>query len=302
MHFYIAWSYSCIVNDTVPMYVGHCRYFLLQRCWQFIATERPTFANIVTDLKDMAEKSTKHIIFKVAKEPQTGYISDTGQVFLHPLPSYALDIPSKSTKKKWRSSGTQQSIASSIDDTVYTWETAETVLDFTQSENEYKDNYESYLRGDLPTWKKDESSSSSEDEDLNTPKLRQTKGTRAWVESAGSKVYLDTPPASDEGSKSEGVATKKKKKKRSMKKGFVNPIAVMSTRSPEKNGAGGVGVNTNTNNNVGAGLQGEESESSINPPSVTEDETNGVAKRQTRDQFNVKFRNSDPSSEEIVEL
>ena len=56
-----------------------------------------------------------------------------------------------------------------------------------------------------------------------------------------------------------------------------------------------MGVNTNTNNNVGAGQQGEESESSINPPSITEDETNGVAKRQTSDQFNVKCRNSDPS-------
>ena len=44
----------------------------------------------------------------------------------------------------------------------------------------------------------------------------------------------------EQGSKSDGVAAKKKKKKRSMKKGFVNPIAVMSTRSPEKSGAGGV--------------------------------------------------------------
>lgn len=81
------------VNDLYDKMVGGERpqqlasfsnelYFLLQRCWQFIATERPTFTNIVTDLKDMAEKPTKHIILKTAKEPQTGYSSETGEVFL----------------------------------------------------------------------------------------------------------------------------------------------------------------------------------------------------------------------------
>ena len=77
----------------------------------------------------------------------------------------------------------------------------------------------------------------------------------------------------------------------------------MSTRSPETSGAGegGGGLNTNANNNVGAGHKREESESSINPPSVTKDETSGVAKRQTSKQL-VSNRHSDPSSEEIIEL
>ena len=38
------------------------------RCWQYMATERPT----VTDLKDMAEKPTKHIIFKVVRNHRWG--------------------------------------------------------------------------------------------------------------------------------------------------------------------------------------------------------------------------------------
>ncbi len=223
----------------------------------------------------MAEKPTKHIILNVAKEPQSGYISDTGQVFLHPLPSY-IDNPSKATKKNWRNSATQQSVISSVNDTMYTRDTAETVLD-TQSES---DNYEGYLRGDLPSWNQEKSSSSSEGEgELTTPKLRESKGTRVWVESAGSKVYVETTSlGSDDGSQSEEVTKKKKKKKRgkerATKKEIIKAIAVKTIKSSEQAG------NTNANNNQRAGHKREGSGSTNEPPSVTEeDETNcGVAK------------------------
>ena len=126
----------------------------------------------------MAEKPTKHIILNVAKEQQSVYIR------------YRIgDNSSNVTKKNWRNSATQQSVISSVNDTMYTRDTAETVLD-TQSES---DNYEGYLRGDLPSWNQEKSSSSSEGEgELTTPKLRESKGMRVWVESAGSKVYIET--------------------------------------------------------------------------------------------------------------
>ncbi len=208
----------------------------------------------MTDLKDMAEKPAKHIVFKLAKESQTGYISQTGEVFLHPLPYY-VEKPSKATKKNWRNSTTQQSVAaSSVDDTLYTRDTAETVLD-TQSEN---DNYEGYLRGDLPSWKQEEVSTSSEGVE---DQLHDDKGTRVWVESAGSKVYVEsTPLASDEGSRSEAVATKKKKKKRG-KKGAVNPITMMKMSSRK---------NSTKEKEIGHTRDG--SGSTNDPLSVTEDD------------------------------
>ncbi len=93
----------------------------------------------------------------------------------------------------------------------YTRDTAETVQN-TQSES---DNYEGYFCGDLPSWNQEKSSSSSEGEgELATPKLRESKGTRVWVESAGSKVYVEaTSLASDEGSRSEACSNNKERKR-----------------------------------------------------------------------------------------
>lgn len=125
---------------------------MLQRCWQFVATERPSFSTISSDLSHMAEKPTRHIILKATKDPaKPGHISENGQVFLRALPPHALE-EDEPPQKKARSSGTLRSLISSIDDTVYTRETAETVLDFTQSEteNENYNNYERYLKGDIP--------------------------------------------------------------------------------------------------------------------------------------------------------
>lgn len=234
------------------------RYFLLQRCWQFIAVERPTFTNILSDLRDMKEKSARHIIFKANKE--SGYISDTGQVYLHALPSYALDAPAKVTKA-WRKSGTQQSLISSIDGTMYTRETAETVIDFNLSENE--DNYKQYLQGEVSTWKQKESDSSSLENEIGLDTPEDTGTTRVWVESSGSKVYFHNLQAvSDKGSKS-GV-TKKKKKKRDNKRlperstaaksGFTNPMTAVMPAEMEDSFEHGTLLekNTNTNNsNIG---------------------------------------------------
>ena len=95
---------------------------------------------------------------------------------------------------------------------MYTRDTAETVQN-TQSES---DNYEGYFCDDLPSWNQEKSSSSSEGEgELATPKLQESKGTRVPVESAGSKVHVEaTSLASDEGSRSEAVTTKKEKETR----------------------------------------------------------------------------------------
>jgi len=99
----------------------------------------------------MADKPTRHILLKATKDcTKPGYISDSGQVFLLAIPPQALqeDLPQKKAGR--RSSGTLRSLISSIDDTVYTRETVETVLDFTQSENENDNynNYEEYLKGE----------------------------------------------------------------------------------------------------------------------------------------------------------
>lgn len=151
---YVSPGYSYIgLGIKINHLVAHCRYFLLQRCWQFVATERPSFSTVCGDLSHMSEKPTRHIILKAMKDhTKPGHISENGQVFLRGLPPHALE-EDEVPKKAQRSSGTMRSLISSIDDTVYTRETAETVLDLTQSEteNENYNNYERYLKGDPAT-------------------------------------------------------------------------------------------------------------------------------------------------------
>ena len=93
----------------------------------------------------MAEKPTRHILLKATKDhSKQGHVSENGQVFLRALPPHTLVGGATETAAKkaqaQRNSGTMRSLISSIDDTVYTRETAETVLDFTQSENENDNN------------------------------------------------------------------------------------------------------------------------------------------------------------------
>ena len=109
-------------------------YFLLQRCWQFVATERPTFAVIANELKDLAKKPTRHITLKSSRDEFTpGYVSENGQVFIHAVPLQGQNV------RLSRRSGTQHSLISSIDDTIYSRETAETMI-YVQSEMETEDH------------------------------------------------------------------------------------------------------------------------------------------------------------------
>ena len=109
-------------------------YFLLQRCWQFVAMERPTFAEIINDLKDLAIKPTRHIILKSSRDESTpGYVSENGQVFIRAVP-----VEGQNTNRLSQISGTYQSMISSLDDTICSKETADTLV-YMHSEIETED-------------------------------------------------------------------------------------------------------------------------------------------------------------------
>lgn len=117
---------------------------MLQRCWQFIPIERPTFDAIVAKLNYLAENGTQHIILKASKDEFTpGFVSENGQVIVRTPPPHALDPNNRAT----RYSGTQRSKVSSIDDTIYSRETEETVV-YTQSEADYEQYSQYELEGD----------------------------------------------------------------------------------------------------------------------------------------------------------
>ena len=166
----------------------------------------------------MAEKPTRHIILKATKDyTKPGYLSDNGQVFLRALQPGTLEEDEATHNKKSRSSGTMRSLISSIDDTMYTRETAETVLDFTQSETE-NDNYEQYLKGDIPpSFPSKEVKQQSYDE-TDTSGNDVNPSTREWVKSTRkvSKIHFEWT-ASDNvevTSAGKGLVTSGKKKKR----------------------------------------------------------------------------------------
>ena len=101
----------------------------------------------------MATKPTRHIILKATDDPKTpGYIDNKGQVFLKLVSIDAIEEHGTVLKKLRRNSMTQRSLSliSSIDDTVYTRETTETVFDFTQSDTDNDattQGYDEYLKG-----------------------------------------------------------------------------------------------------------------------------------------------------------
>ena len=95
--------------------------------------ERPTFAVIANELKDLAEKPTRHIALKSSRDEFTpGYVNESGQVYIHAVPLQGQNV------RLSRRSGTQRSLISSIDDTIYSRETAETMI-YVQSEMETED-------------------------------------------------------------------------------------------------------------------------------------------------------------------
>ena len=111
--------------------------------------------------------------------------------------------------------GTMRSLISSIDDTVYTRETAETVLDLTQSETETENynNYERYLKGDVslplkPLHRRsyDETDTSGNDGNTTQERRRPSKPSQ---ETSG-----DNADAVSAGKASGGGAGSGRKKKR----------------------------------------------------------------------------------------
>ena len=100
----------------------------------------------------MAAKPTRHIILKATDDPKTpGYIDDKGQVFLKLVSIDAIEEQGTVLKKLRRNSMTQRSLSliSSIDDTVCTRETTETMLDLTQSDtdNDAINHYDDHTKG-----------------------------------------------------------------------------------------------------------------------------------------------------------
>ncbi len=161
----------------------------------------------------MAEKPTRHILLKASKEQ--GYISENGQVFLSALPPYVLEENNALHKKSKRNSGTVRSLISSIDDTVYTRDTVETVLDFTPSENENENynNYEEYLKGDLsiPLSKRAEKRRSLDETDTSGNDVNSN--TREWVKGTIKKVDSGGGDSRDGGAGIKGTSSKKKKRR-----------------------------------------------------------------------------------------
>ena len=95
--------------------------------------ERPTFPLILNELQRLCTNPTKHIILKTSKDEFTpGYVSENGQVFLHSVPVYIFQ-PGYAAR---RLSSTQRSAVSSADDTIYSRETAESILYLYSSEVE----------------------------------------------------------------------------------------------------------------------------------------------------------------------
>ena len=100
----------------------------------------------------MAAKPTRHIILKATDDPKTpGFIDDKGQVFLKLVSIDAIEEQGTVLKKLRRNSMTQRSLSliSSIDDTVCTRETTETMLDLTQSDtdNDVINHYDDHAKG-----------------------------------------------------------------------------------------------------------------------------------------------------------
>lgn len=212
----------------------------------------------------MSEKPTRHIILKVTKDhAKPGYISDNGQVFLRGLLPHALDEDSV-PKKSQRSSGTMRSLISSIDDTVYTRETAETVLD---SETECYNNYESYLKGDLaavlPAKTTNRRSYEETDTSGNDASARETQRVKPTSRKT-SKARQD-PDAKDADSVSASSSKKKKRRVAGHGKaagmGYANK-AFSRTDSPGNSREGQFGDNAELSSDGAPSITEEEDKSS----------------------------------------
>ncbi len=231
----------------------------------------------------MATKPTRHIILKATDDPKIpGYIDDKGQVFLKNVSMDALEGPGGTVLKKLRrNSMTQRSLSliSSIDDTVYTRETTETVFDFTQSDtdNDATNNYE--------------------DDRLKRVVGREVK--QVVVESSDTTSNGKDKKAQDEGDSGAGKGKRRKKKRPS------------SGKKPE---VSSLVENTNSNNLLSVGIlngrvvtnplrnswesEGDGGADSNDAPSITEEELD----ERNLDLSDQSDRSCDGSHENLVTL
>lgn len=107
-------------------------YFLLQRCWQVVPTDRPNFPVIFSELKSLSSSPNPHIILKTSKDEYTpGYVSENGQVFLHFIHPCVFNPALYPSSRRY-----SNPVSSSADDTIYSREAAESLLYLCSSELE----------------------------------------------------------------------------------------------------------------------------------------------------------------------
>ena len=217
----------------------------------------------------MAEKPTRHILLKAMKDhTKPGHISENGQVFLRGLPPHALE-EGEVPKKAQRSSGTMRSLISSIDDTIYTRETAETVLDLTQSEteNENYNNYERYLKGDPAAVLLGKAAHRQSYDETDSGNDASTKKVKP-VSRKSSKTHHHEPVDGDDTTlspgKSSGTSSLKKKKRRSAGGGGGKAVKAAIVYANK-----GFGLTDSPGDN---GIEGSGELSSDGAPSMTEEE------------------------------
>ena len=110
---------KCIFSST-PLSLSS--YFLLQRCWQLIPTDRPAFPAIFSEMKSFLPHASSHIILRASKDEFTpGHVSENGQVFLQFIP-HCVFQPGPHYKRLGSCPGP------SVDDTIHSREKADSVL------------------------------------------------------------------------------------------------------------------------------------------------------------------------------
>lgn len=81
--------------DTSLLIPFFYRHFLLQQCWQFDPNDRVTFTKLCGVLEIFSQNPSNHITLRVSTK-RKGYVSSSGQVYLHPAP---MSVYNKSRQK-----------------------------------------------------------------------------------------------------------------------------------------------------------------------------------------------------------
>ena len=205
----------------------------------------------------MASKPTRHILLKATEDPKVpGYIDDKGQVFLKLVSIDAIEEQGTVLKKLRRNSMTQRSLSliSSIDDTVYTRETTETMLDLTQSDTD------------------NDATNDFEDGGTKSMVKQLTSAEKQTVDSSDTSNGKEKKGKTD--SEASGKGKKRKKKRPSSGKKVEVSSLVENTNSNNFLSVGvlnGRVIKTNPLRNSWES-EGDGGVSSIDAPSITEEE------------------------------